>query len=119
MATITKTPSGKWKAIIRRTGWPPIIKTFRLRRDAEDWARGTEDEMVRGLYLPRSPSERLTFEAALRRYLTEVTPTKKPSTQLGDAVKAKPLTAFFGKYSLAAITPELIAKYRDRRLAEG
>jgi integrase len=119
MPTITKTQSGKWKAIVRRTGWPAIMKTFRLRRDAEDWARGTEDEMVRGLYAQRSVSERFTFEAALCRYLSDVTPIKKPSTQQGDAVKSKPLAAFFGKYSLAAITPELIAKYRDQRLAEG
>ena len=48
MATIVKTPSGTWKAVIRKTGFPTTVKTFRLKRDAEDWARTTEDEMVRG-----------------------------------------------------------------------
>jgi len=37
MATLIKTPSGKWKAIIRRAGWPLTVKTFRTQRDAGDW----------------------------------------------------------------------------------
>jgi hypothetical protein len=52
MATITKTPSGTWKAIVRKRGWPTQAKTFRLKRDAEDWGRRTEDEMVRGCWRP-------------------------------------------------------------------
>lgn len=67
MATLVKTPAGSWKAVIRKTGWPPAIKTFRTKRDAEDWARRTEDEMVRGVYIRRAGSERTTVEAAMRR----------------------------------------------------
>ncbi len=29
MATITRTPSNTWKAIVRKRGWPTTIKTFR------------------------------------------------------------------------------------------
>lgn len=117
MATIVKTSSGTWKAVIRKTGWPTTVKTFRLKKDAEDWSRRTEDEMVRGLFIQRSPAERMTFEAAMKRYLAEVTPTKRPLTQIAEKPRATPLIAFFGKYSLAAITTELIAEYRDLRLA--
>lgn len=117
MPTIVKTPSGTWKALIRKTGFPTTVKTFRLKRDAEDWARRTEDEMVRGLYLQRGPSERMTFEKAMARYLEEVTPTKRPFTQQGEKRRAVPLIGFFGKYSLAGVTPELVAEYRDKRLA--
>jgi hypothetical protein len=35
MATITKSSTGKWKAVIRKTGWPITAKTFRTKRDAE------------------------------------------------------------------------------------
>ena len=38
MATITKTTSGKWKAEIRRKGWPAVTKTMRVKRDIENWA---------------------------------------------------------------------------------
>ena len=51
MATIVKTDAGTWKALVRKTGWPANAKTFRTKRDAEDWARRTEDEMVRGVYV--------------------------------------------------------------------
>lgn len=117
MATIVKTPSGTWKAVIRKQGWPTASKTFRTKRDAEDWSRRAEDEMVRGVYIDRTSAERLTFGKALDRYLSEVTPTKKPSTQTAEKKKAEALREFFGDYSLAAISPDLIASYRDQRLS--
>ena len=118
MATLVKTPSGTWKALIRKTGWPTVAKTFRTKRDAEDWSRRTEDEMVRGVYIQRSGSERMTLEAALSRYLSDITPTKKPTTQRGEINKAKKLIEHLGKYSLAALSAEIIAGYRDKRLSE-
>lgn len=119
MATLVKTPSGTWKAVIRKQGWPTSAKTFRTKRDAEDWARRTEDEMVRGVFIERAPSERMTFGVALDRYLAEVTPTKKESTQRAERLKAVSLRLFFGRYSLAAVNADLVARYRDYRLGEG
>lgn len=119
MATIVPTPSGTYKALVRMKGWPTTSKTFRLKRDAVDWARRTEDEMVRGVYISRSGSERMTAQEALKRYLTEVTPTKKPTTQRSENVTAGHLGAFLGKYSMAALSSELVASYRDHRLALG
>jgi integrase len=119
VATITKTPSNTWKAVIRKRGWPTNIKTFRTKRDAEDWARRTEDDMVRGVYIDRAGSDRLLLKHALDRYLREVSSTKKPSTHSAEKHKAKALKASLGAYSLAAITPDLVAEYRDERLGEG
>jgi len=79
MATIVKTPSGTSRALIRKQGWPSTAKTFRTKRDAEDWSRRTEDEMVRGVYLSRAPSEKRTVASALDRYLKEVSASKKPT----------------------------------------
>src|SRR5690606_12830663 len=109
MATIVKTSSDTWKALIRKTGWPATTKTFRTKRDAEDWARRTEDEMVRGVYIQRAPAERMTVEAALTRYLKEVTPTKRTSTQAGEHKKAQVIIRHLGKYSLAALNAEIVA----------
>jgi len=119
MATITRTPSNTWKAIVRKRGWPTTIKTFRTKRDAQDWARRTEDEMVRGVYIDRAESDRLLLKQALDRYLGEVSATKKPSTHSAERHKAKALKAELGDYSLAAITPDLVAGYRDKRLEAG
>jgi hypothetical protein len=119
VATITKTPSNRWKAIIRKQGWPTTIKTFRTKRDAVDWARRTEDEMVRGTYIDRGPSERLTLKAAFTRYLAEVSTTKSTGTPSREGVRAKPLLEALGNYSLSAINSERVAGYRDERLASG
>ena len=117
MATIVKTPSSTWKAVIRKNGWPTSIKTFRTKRDAEDWSRRTEDEMVRGTYIQRATADRMTVQSAVDRYIKEVTPTKRSSTQEGEQRRAEILKNHLGKYSLAALTPEIIAKFRDERLA--
>jgi hypothetical protein len=71
MATIVPTSSGTYKALVRMKGWPATSKTFRLKRDAVYWARSTEDEMVRGVFISRSGSERMTAQEALQRYLVE------------------------------------------------
>jgi integrase len=119
LATLTKTPLGKWKALIRKTGWPVTSKTFRTKRDAEDWARNVEDEMVRGVFINRADSHQLTLKAALDRYLSEITPTKRPTTAVREARRAKTLKERLGKYSLTALTPDVIAKYREARTKEG
>jgi hypothetical protein len=119
MASIIKTPSGTWKAIIRKRGYPTTIKTFRTKRDADDWSRGVEDEMVRQVYVNRNNAERLTVAAALDRYQREVSPTKKASTQQRETSRFATLRDFFGAYSLAAVKPDLVGKFRDQRLAEG
>src|ERR1700737_1299248 len=84
MATIVRTSSGTWKALIRKTGWPTTSKTFRTKRDADDWARRTEDEMVRGAYVQRASADRMTVADALKRYVAEITPTKRPMTQVAE-----------------------------------
>jgi hypothetical protein len=117
MATIVKTPSSTWKAVIRKNGWPTSIKTFRTKRDTEDWSRRTEDEMVRGTYIQRATADRMTVESAADRYIKEVTPTKRSPTQEGEQHRAEILKNHLGKYSLTALTPEIIAKFRDERLA--
>jgi integrase len=44
---------------------------------------------------------------------------KKATTQRSEGITAKHLTPFLGKYAMAAITSELAASYRDKRIAEG
>ena len=105
--------------MIRRRGWPTTVKTFRTKRDAKDWARRTEDEMVRGLYIDRAASERTLIRDALDRYLVEVSSTKSASTARREKPAAGHLKKELGNYSLGALTPDIIAAYRDKRLDAG
>ena len=119
MATLVKTPQGRWKAVIRRRGWPTVAKTFRTKRDAQDWGRATEDEMVRGVFVNRASSHRLSVKVALARYCAEVTPTKRNTTQYREKGRIKMLSERLGEYSLVSLTPEIVSAFRDARLGEG
>ena len=75
--------------------------------------------MVRGVFINRADSHQLTLKAALERYLSEITPTKRPTTAEREKRRAKTLKERLGKYSLTALTPDIIASYRDTRTREG
>ncbi|MEP7311825.1 MAG: site-specific integrase [Pseudomonadota bacterium] len=119
MATLVHTPRGQWKALVRLQGWPTVSKTFRTKRDAQDWARHAEDEMVRGVFVNRASSHRISFSVAMDRYMAEVSPVKRGSTGTRERSLAKTLKEHLGRYSLVALTPNVISEYRDARLAEG
>ncbi len=55
----------------------------------------------------------------MSRYLGEITPGKKESTQRAELYRAEQLIAEFGRYSLASLTPDVITRYRDKRLKSG
>ena len=74
MATMVNRGSRQWQARARRKGYPPVIKTFETKAEAEGWARMVESEMGRGVYVSREEAENTTFAAALGRHLADVTP---------------------------------------------
>ena len=75
--------------------------------------------MVRGVFINRSVSERTLVRDSLDRYLAEVSSTKRPSTARRERPAAAHLKKELGKYSLAALSPDIVATYRDKRLATG
>ncbi|KND55400.1 Shufflon-specific DNA recombinase [Candidatus Paraburkholderia kirkii] len=75
--------------------------------------------MVRGVFIQRASSEKTTVADALGRYEREIVLTKKASTQRREGARIRELKEHFGKYSLAAVTPDLVSQYRDNRLAQG
>lgn len=117
MAAISKRATG-YQAQIRRRGYPTVSKMFASRRDAEAWARLQESEMDRGVYLDRTEAERTTLSDLLERYLAEVTPLKKSAlsetTRIKRLLREEDLCCF----KLTALTPRLLAEYRDRRLGD-
>ena len=50
-------------------------------------------------------------------FLADVVPTKRPTTQAADLRRSKIIVKHLGRYSLASLTPEIIAQFRDMRLA--
>ncbi len=117
MASISQR-NGKWRVRILRTGNPPIAKTFITYRDAQQWARLTESQLERGLYICPSEAQRTTLIDALDRYKREVSihkkchPVEKYYIQHWQGSKLAPL-------ALSAIRGSDVALYRDMRLKAG
>ncbi|MGB6970597.1 MAG: hypothetical protein WBD61_00410 [Desulfobulbales bacterium] len=75
-----KGPKGKlvWQAQIRKSGFPPQIKTFKRKGDAEKWARKIEREIESGHWKDTHEASKIIFADALGRYIKTVTPQKRP-----------------------------------------
>jgi integrase len=66
-----------WLAHIHRKGHKRLIKMFKTRREAEHWADEQERSIrLAGLPLTTEDLKKHTVEDIVRRYLTEITPTK-------------------------------------------
>lgn len=116
MATFRERESGYTQAIIRRRGHPVESRTFRTKTEAETWARQVEADIDRGSYQSASNAERTTFGDLADDFETDFA----PHHYRGGAWKYK-LSALRDRlksYSLAAITPRVVAKYRDDRLKD-
>lgn len=113
MATIRQRGS-RWQCRVRRLGIPDVNKSFSTREDAQKWARKIERQIDLETYSPVE-HETMLLGDLLERYKIEVTPTKKGASQeiyrLG-IIKADNLA----KLTLKALTPALVAAFRERRL---
>ncbi|MBU2832564.1 hypothetical protein [Acidithiobacillus ferriphilus] len=104
-----------WQVQIRKDGYPPYIKTFQRKAEAEIDEARVLTEMARGMFVDRSEAESMTVAVMLEKYNAEVSPKHKSGDR--DIVPIRALTKSLGQYSLAALTPSIVAKYRDERTA--
>lgn len=117
MATITKTQSNTFKVLIRKSGVPTQIKTFKTKANAQKWARLLESEIDRGVFIDRTEADRITIGELIDRYIQEVTPLKRSAKN--DKQRMLFLKKHFGHYKASQLQSKHIASYRDKRLAEG
>lgn len=124
MATIRKRVNENfvsYEVQVRKKGQPNQTKSFRNRADAEKWGRMIESEMDRGVFVDRGEAESTTLGEALKRYLDEVTPSKKGAKRETDRIK-KWLLEPIAQRMLSTIKGKDIAEirdsYRKRGLAE-
>lgn len=114
MPTIRKKGEGQYHVQIRKRGYPTQTKTFTREADARRWATIIESEMERGVFVSRTEAEATLAKDILKRYATEVLPTKR--SEQSDKSRIKTLLEEFGDYRLASLTSTQVAKFRDRRL---
>lgn len=116
MASYTKRESGWVQVKVRRKGWPDQSASFETKTEAQAWARQIEAGLDRGVLLRTSAAEKLLFESLAVRFRKEFAPHHYRAAGWGH--KLDHLVRLLGKYSLAALSPEVVAGYRDARLQE-
>ena len=119
MASITKRGK-RWVAKIRRQGHPVIQQTFQEKWDAEAWARKTESELERGLYIADlAEARRITFDVAMERYLSEFVDGTKHERNQKNRAAALLERSGWGSIALANLRGAQLAKYIKQRQKDG
>ena len=116
MASISRR-GGRWFAQVRRKGHPHQHKTFKTRREAVAWATAREVEMAASITMSGAKLSTATVSLGdlIRRYLAEVTPTKRSADTERLRLKRFLLSPICAS-PLASVTPEVLGAYRDARL---
>ena len=102
----------KYQVLIRRKGHPLVCKSFATYSDATRYAQESETNIAKGLYADLTEANQTTLRDTLCRYRDEVTVSKKGAKQeiykINKLIKNK-----ICNYSLARLTPNKIAKFRN------
>jgi len=114
MASISKRSKG-WQVQIRKQGYQNISKRFDKKADADAWARMTESEMDRGVFIDRTEAEKTTFAEVLNRYLNEVSIHKLGYKQEKSRIKGFLEHHIASRY-LATLKSLDFTNYRESRL---
>lgn len=115
MANIEKrTTEGatSYRVKVRLKGHPVQSATFERLTDAKKWAQSTEAAIRENRHFKTTEAKRHTLAELIDRYIRDVLPTKKSAK-----VQAQQLTwwrAEIGSYTLADVTPSLLAECRDK-----
>lgn len=124
MATIQVRKAGggttSYRVMVRLKGHPAQSATFRRKTDAKRWAQQTEVAIREGRYFSTSEAQKRTLAELVDRYIEEVLPTSRKGA--GDrrnlAAHLRWWSERLGAYTLAKVTPAMIAQQRDRLARE-
>ncbi len=118
MATICRLPSGSWRALIRRRS-TVASRTFRLRADAEIWARAAERNVDAGLSLEAPRIGRQTTIASLiDLHITDMAEVGQAPRRSKAATLDK-LKTSIGRLSLGDLNRDQLIAFAKQRRLEG
>lgn len=117
MANIEKRISDDGKASyrvkVRLKGHPVQSATFERKTDAAKWAQSTESAIRENRHFKTTEGKRHTLAELIDRYLRDVL-ARKTKNARDQLRQLKWWQAEIGSYTLAEVTPSLIAQYRDK-----
>jgi integrase len=107
----TKNGKDHYRVQIRIKGHPVVRRTFESLTKAKLWKQKTECEIRDGLYFKTAEAKKHTLQEAIFRYERDFLPNKPRAKQ---EQQLRWWKEQIGSYSLADITPALIAEQRDK-----
>lgn len=119
MASITQYRGRTWRALVRKTGFPPLTKTFPTKLAAVAWATEVEARMLRGAHRPVLKEIRAyTVRQLFERFRDEVAPARK--TARGERNRINFMLAHAGWVDrrLDQLEPQDLREWRDLRLKQ-
>ena len=102
----------RWKAVIRRRGYPSTSETFERKTDAEKWSRGVEAKIEAGKFQDRSQARRHTVGDLIDRYIIEIIPQKKAGED--QIFQLRQWQSELGLLRLSELTPDRIINARSK-----
>ncbi|MDW9176985.1 site-specific integrase [Legionella pneumophila] len=114
---ISKDGKTSYRVKVRLKGFPVQNATFDRLTDARKWAQQTESAIRDGRHFKTTEAKKRTLEELIDRYVTDILPTK-PKNSKNTLLHLNWWKEELGKYSLADITPALIAQKRDKLSSE-
>lgn len=114
---INTTGDISFRVKVRLKGFPPQHATFERLTDAKRWAQQTEAAIREGRYFKTTEAKRHTLSETITRYIKQVFPNK-PKSERDQLTQLNWWLQNLGSYTLADVTPALIAEYREK-LSQG
>ncbi|MEA3273910.1 MAG: site-specific integrase [Pseudomonadota bacterium] len=117
MATITKRIDKQgnthYQAKVRLKGYPQQTATFSRLTDARRWATQTEAAIRERRHFKTVEAQKHTLDDLVDRYIRDILPSK-PRSQAKQTAQLRWWANELGTYTLADVTPALIAECRDK-----
>lgn len=110
---ICKDGSISYRVKVRLKGFPAQHATFERLTDARRWAQQTESAIREGRHFKTTEAKRRTLGEMIDRYIRDIIP-HKPKNKKNRTLHLNWWKAELGKYSLADVSPALIAEHRDK-----
>ena len=111
MASIQKR-GNYWRVQIRKTGYPALSATFDTKAEANLWAAQQEkllNEQTPARVVTRLRDQDYKLQDAFDRYIVEILPGKKPTTQERDKGSIRRLCRDYGGVALVKIDGQMLS----------
>jgi integrase len=109
---LNKDGKASYRVKIRLKGFPTQQATFERLTDARKWVQQTETAIREGRHFKTTEAKKHTLKEMIDRYIKDILPTK-PKNMKNTLLHLTWWKEELGQYSLAEISPALVAEKRD------